>query len=471
MKRLPCTLFLALLTCIPLSAQQDEDAELFRVMDAWLDAQQAYEALPGLSVAIVRDQEVVYSRAFGLSNPAEEKVATTETIYSICSISKLFTAVAIMKLYDEGKLRLDDEVGDLLPFYDLAQQFEDSGPVTIRSLMTHSSGLPREAVNPYWTGPGFPFPTQSEVHAGLEEQETLYPASTYFQYSNLGLTLLGEIVEQVSGVPYDEYIHAHILEPLKMADTRTTMPEDLHGQSLSVGHSSITRNGSRQPVPLFQAKGVRAAAGFSSTVMDLAEFAKWQFRLLENGGKEILKVATLKNMHRVHWTNPDWSTTWGLGFSVYESDGATIVGHGGSCPGYRSTISLNPREKTAVIVMINASGTDPGKYAKGLAGLMRAYGNADSTAGPDLEEYRMTCSPQPWWSEEYVFPWKGKLGMLGLPSNNPSRFSLYKHIEGDLFKRLRKDDELGEAVRFHRDAQGKIQYYEQHGNLTHRINK
>ncbi len=468
-------LFLLLLAC-PLSAQEGGDLpanydELYHVMDIWLEAQKDYDDLPGISVAIVKDQEVVYAKGFGEANRESGVNSESSTIYSICSISKLFTATAIMKLYDEGKLRLDDRIEDLLPYYDLSQQFAESGPITIRALLTHSSGLPREAANPYWTGPDFPFPTQEEVRAGLKEQETLYPASTYFQYSNLGLTLLGEIIEEVSGQQYSTYIQENILDPLQMNGTETTLPESLYGSKLAVGYSARKRSAEREKVKLFQARGVAAAAGFSSNVIDMAEFAKWQFRLLENGGQEILKASTLRNMQRVHWVNPDWNTTWGLGFSVYESDGDTRVGHGGSCPGYRSALTMSPKDKVAIIVMINAGGTNPSKYVNGLANLMDKYGEPEGLDSTDLEDYRGFYSAQPWWSEQYVFPWKGKLGAIGLPSSGPADFSLFKEMETDLFKRIRKNDELGEEVRFERDANGKVAKYWQHGNLTHKVDR
>ncbi len=185
----------------------------------------------------------------------------TNTICSICSISKLFTATAIMKLYDEGKLRLDDKVSDLLPWYNLDQKYSDSGPITVRTLLTHSSGLPREANFPYWTGPDFPFPTQEEIKKELGNQETLYPASTYFQYSNLGLTLLGEIVEQVSGISFTAYVEEQIIKPLQLNETRTQLPENLYGSQLAIGYSSLNREGQRQKVKLFQANGITAAEG------------------------------------------------------------------------------------------------------------------------------------------------------------------------------------------------------------------
>jgi len=466
-------LFLTLCTTL-LTAQESADlpadySELYHVMDIWLEAQKDYDDLPGISVAIVRDQEIVYARGFGQVNRESQANSETSTIYSICSISKLFTATAIMKLYDEGKLRLDDRVEDLLPFYDLSQQYAESGPITVRSLLTHSSGLPREAANPYWTGPDFPFPTQEEVRAGLKDQETLYPAATYFQYSNLGLTLLGEIVEEVSGQKYSAYIHEHILAPLQMNTTQTSLPEDLYGSKLAVGYSARKRNAEREKVKLFQAEGVAPAAGFSSNVTDLAEFAKWQFRLLEDGGQEILKASTLRNMHRVHWVNPDWNTTWGLGFSVYESDGGTRLGHGGSCPGYRSNITMSPKDKVAIVVMINAGGTNPSKYVNGLAKLMDKYGEPENLDSVNLEDYQGFYSAQPWWSEQYIFPWKGKLGGLGLPSSGPADFSLFKKMGTDLFKRIRDNDELGEEVRFERDASGKVLRYWQHGNERRKL--
>ena len=208
----------------------------------------------------------------------KEVPSATNTIYSICSISKLFTSVAIMQLRDAGKLRLEDPAADHLSWFNIKQQYPDTGPLTIRSLLTHSSGLPREADFSYWTGPDYPFPTSEQVKARLSKQKTLYPPSTYYQYSNLGLSLLGEIVAEVSGIPYEQYIEENILKPLRMADTRTELPESLWKGQLATGYSALMRVGSRAMLPLFQAKGIGPAAGFSSTVEDLARFASWQFR-------------------------------------------------------------------------------------------------------------------------------------------------------------------------------------------------
>ncbi len=449
--------------------------EAYEIIQVWLDAQKDFDQLPGLTAIIIGDQDVLWSGAVGLANPEKNLKAEISTLCSICSISKLFTAVAVMKLYDDGELSLDEDVNDLLPHYDLQQKYPDSGPITIRSVLTHSSGLPREANYPYWTGPDFAFPTQEEVNVGLKDQETLYKASTYFQYSNLGLTLLGEIVEQVSGMPYETYIQEHILDPLRLTNTRSDMPEELYGSDLAIGYSAITREGDREKVNFFQANGIKAAAGFSSNVEDLGKFASWQLRLRDTSATEVLKPSTIRQMHNVHWTNPDWSTTWGLGFRVYQGPGgSTWVGHGGSCPGYRSTLEIDLKKKRAYAVMINASGTNPMKYVRGIHSILEKVKTMDEvdTSEKDLKDYVGYYSTQPWWSEQYVTTWAGNLVSIDLPTDEPAEsMTFFKHLEGDIFQRIRKNGEPGETLTFIRGTTGEITHCESHGNYWQKIDR
>lgn len=455
-------------------SQSDEIHEdVARIIDVWLDAQRDYDKLPAISVAVVKDQDILWKNAYGESNMEAGVAAETTTICSICSISKLFTSVAIMKLVEEGKLRLDDKIEDLLPWFDLKQQFDDSWPVTVRSVMTHSSGLPREANFPYWTGPDFPFPAKKDIDSNLKNQETLYPSSTYFQYSNLGLTLLGEIVEEVSGMPYDEYIQKNILEPLRLDDTRTELPEDLYGKQLAIGYSPQYRDGSRKKVQFFQANGIKPAAGFSSNVEDLARFASWQFRLLDSTQTEILQSSTLKYMQNVHWTDPDFETTWGLGFAVYKGpDGSKWVGHGGSCPGYRTVLQLNPKSKIAYVVMINAGGENPAKYANGIRSILaQKKPEKDSLkTAPNLSDYTGYYDLKPWYNEMYIGVWGDKLVTLDLPTGNPGEGMDYlQHVEGDTFRRIRDNQELGETVVFERDENGKVYRLMHHNNYSKKM--
>ncbi len=343
MKKLFISLMLFVFALPIFSQQKKSDfLDAIAAIDQWLSGQHDFDRLPGISVAIVKDQNIVWSKAYGFADEEKKIPMQPTTVCSICSISKLFTSVAIMQLVEQGKLRLDDSINTVLPSFNLKQQFPESGQITIRSLLTHSSGLPRESDFPYWSAPDFNFPSEKEVKEKLGSQQTLYPASTYFQYSNLGMTLLGELVEHISGMPYEQYVEENILKPLRLADTHPYLPAK---EKMATGYSAIHRDGHRDKIPYFQAKGIAPAAGFSSTAEDLARFASWQFRLLANGGKEILKASTLRDMQRVQFLDPDWKTAYGLGFVVREVGGNTMVGHGGSCPGFLSSLIMEPRKK------------------------------------------------------------------------------------------------------------------------------
>ncbi len=473
MKKLLIAVILVFSLFFAFAQESKQDySDAFKIIEVWLEAQKDFDKLPGISAIIVDDQDVIWSGAYGYSSPENKVKAKPSTLYSICSISKLFTSVAIMKLYDEGKLRLDDEIGDLLPWYDLKQAYPESGPITVRSIMTHSAGLPREAKYSYWTAPEFDFPCREEVKEKLSEQETLYPASTYFQYSNLGLSLLGEVVEEVSGVPFDEYIEKNILKPLKMKDTRTVLPEKKYGKELAVGYGMVNRKGEREKVGIFQAEGIKPAAGFSSNVKDLAKFASWQFRLRDSKKIEILRSSTLKNMHNVHWIDPDFDLTWGLGFHVFQHDGTKWAGHNGSCPGYKSTLELDLENKMAYSVMVNANGISPYSYAMGINDIInKAKGeSSDLNLSLDLADYVGHFSEQPWYAETYMGSWYGKLVCFDLPSDDPvSNMTFFEHIEGDTFRRIRDNGELGEYITFERDDKGKVYRYKWFQNYSKKI--
>ena len=468
MKAIRLLVLLALLPTFLIAQDNEKNyAEAYQLIDTWLSTQQQFDQLPGLSLAVVEDQKVLWSGAYGFAN--EDVKTETATLCSICSISKLFTAVAVMQLYDQGKVRLDDTVDKFLPNYNVAQQFPDSGPITLRSLLSHSSGLPRESAYPYWTG-DFYFPTRQEIEGRFQNQQTLYPASTYYQYSNLALTLLGEIVEEVSGMSYGDYVKQNILDPLKLNNTFPEMPKEKFGQQLAVGQTALQSDGNRLKLPLYQSQGVAPAMGFASNVLDLAAFAQWQFRLRDSTITEILKPSTLRLMQQVHFTDPNWKVTRGLGFGVWKGpNGTTWVGHGGSCPGYRSTLQLDLKNKMAYTAMINASGTNPGKYTRGVYQILSKVEKTKEET-KDLSEYIGTYSNNPWWYATYLGSWNGRLVSLSLPVDQPGEnMTFFKHIEGDVFRRVRDDKELGEELEFIRDVNGKVVKYKVHDNFYPRM--
>jgi CubicO group peptidase (beta-lactamase class C family) len=437
-------------------------ASALELARTWLEAQRAYARIPGVSAEFVHDQEVLWSGGFGLADTATGRPATAGTIYSICSISKLFTSVAVMQLRDAGRLRLDDPVGQYLPWFHL-KKAEGEGDITLEGLLTHASGLPQEPGIPYWSAPDFPFPTHEEFVAAVGNQPALYPPETVYQYSNFGLTLAGEVVAAVSGQTYKAFVDGHILEPLGLADTTPGMPESERGKRLATGYSALDREGRRTPVPFFQAKGVTPAAGFASTARDLGRFASWQFRLLDRGGFEVLKATTLREMYRIHWIEPDFDTARGLGFNVWRSDSKVFVGHGGECPGFRTQILIMPEERIATVFMANVLGIDSQEWAQRLYDIVApAIREAVREPGkgkapdPGLRRYAGTYDGQPWEGEVAVLPWEDGLAVLELPTMEPVKNLIrLRKVGENTFRRIRKDGKLGEELVFEMGSDGR----------------
>ena len=229
-------------------------------------------------------------------------------------------------------------------------------------------------------------------------------------------------------------------------------------------------------MPFFQAKGIAPAAGYSSTVLDLARLASWQFRLLEGGKEDILRANTLREMQRYQWM--DSSSKWGLGFTVWNSSGIDYVGHGGICAGYRSQLTLQPKEKIAAIFLANSSGVNSWVYAQRACEIV-ASAVAEALASPEgaerpdpaLKKYEGTYSSYPWGGEVAVLIWKGGLAMVDFPTNNPlGGLEILKHIEGNRFRAVGSDGEpAAEETIFEVDAGGKVTRMWNEGNFKPKI--
>jgi hypothetical protein len=305
----------------------------------------------------------------------------------------------------------------------------------------------------------------------------LYPSERYFQYSNLGLTLAGELISELSGQEYSDYVTTNILSPLQLNDTTPEMPKNQEGKRLATGYGALTREGTRPKMPLFQANGIAPAAGYASTVEDLAKFASWQFRLLENGGEEVLEASTLREMQRVQWIDPDWkeNTSRGIGFWVRRQDEKTFVGHGGSCPGYRTELRLDPENQVAAIFMTNAMSIDPTIYTRKAhqivgSAIIQAL-ESPGTGKPNkssLTRYTGLYSGD--WGEIAIVHWEGQLAALELPTEDPlGALEILQEEEGNVFRRIRRDDTPGEKIRFDLDPNGRVVRMWRHSNYDLKV--
>ena len=238
-----------------------------------------------------------------------------------------------------------------LPWFTYKNRFPEGPAVTIRQLLTHTSGLPGESAMPYWTD--YKFPTHDEMVALLHSQENLFEPETKYRYSNLGMAILGEVVAAASGQSYESYIVQNILQPLKLTST-SVVPQTDQLPRFAISYGRRLADGTRKIHPLMDAKAITPAANMSSTVEDLGRFASLHMLEGRNVPGQILKGSTLREMHRVQWLLPGWRSGRGLGFSVRKLDDRVVYGHGGFVGGNRSQISISPKEKVAVIVAGNA---------------------------------------------------------------------------------------------------------------------
>jgi len=240
------------------------------LLAASLEAQLAYGGAPGispgLSIAIVHDQTVVWTRGFGFADSETARPATPDTLYRIGSITKLFTATAIMQLRDAGKVRLDDPVATYLPWFEIPGV--DGKAITVRHLMTHTSGLPREAAFPYWMDDRFP--TWDEIKSKLQLQTQILRSETQWKYSNLAVALAGEVVAAVSGEPWADYVRAHVLAPLGMTVTLTGAPAP-DDPAFAAGYARQLPGSPRTRAPWTDLKAIGAAGGMTTSVGRIRE--------------------------------------------------------------------------------------------------------------------------------------------------------------------------------------------------------
>jgi CubicO group peptidase (beta-lactamase class C family) len=392
------------------------------LLAAWIESQMAYSGLPGLSIGVVHDQDLVWSAGFGRAGLAPSRPAKPDTLYRIASITKLFTSTAIMQLRDAGKLRLDDPLVEHLPWFRLGRAHDEAPAITIRHLLTHTAGLPREAGFPYWTDGDFPTPAQ--VRERLAAQPAALPTETEWKYSNLGLTLAGEVVAAVSSRPYAEYVTDHVLQPLGMRCTWVTTPPADH-PDLATGFTRRLPAGDRIAAPHTDGRGITPAANMTTCVRDLARFAMLQFRDGPVGGAQILRGSTLREMQRVHWLEPDWEAGWGLGFRIVRTRGKTYVGHGGALRGYRTIVHLCPADRLGVIVLTNADDGNPLQFAEKafqwVAPAILKVVAPSAPAGPPAGWERYAGRYRSPWADAQVLVVDGRLAMVdpSLPDPMP----------------------------------------------------
>jgi len=317
-------------------------------VDDFVLAQMAKQHTPAVSIVVLKNGKLVKAKGYGIANLELDARATPETVYQIGSVSKQFIATAIVLLSRDGKLGLDDSIRRYIDDAPDAWQ-----PITLRHLLTHTSGLIRETQD-------LQFKAQADIDAVRAAYATplLFKPGEKLSYSNLGYFALAEIISRVSGKPWPQFIQERIFAPLQMNATRTTTIEDM------VAHRA---NGYQwadgKYLNALNPPGVRPSGAFLSTVLDLA---KWEAALCSN-------TVLTSQEQELMWTpvklNDGTPQSYGFGWEISKVGEHRLIHHAGTMLGYRAEISRFVDDGVTVVALTNAFGALPEKIAGGVAAL------------------------------------------------------------------------------------------------------
>jgi CubicO group peptidase (beta-lactamase class C family) len=337
------------------------EAELRASIDGILNRHPAV----GLAAGIVRDGSLEFFHGHGFADIASSSPIGEDTVFRIGSVTKPFTAIAVMQLHEDGLVDLDAPANDYLRAYQLVPARAGLRPPTLRHLLTHSAGIPEARhvfdlfhpeAGPFEGRPlhlsvkfGEPLPSLAEYYRG--GLRVVAEPGTAFAYSNHGYATLGQIVEDVSGTTLECYFRERIFEPLGMEDTDLVRSERITSR-LATGYTLSRRGAEAVPDRDWIGAG---AGGIYSTTRDIARFAAALRAGVANKGGSVLEPATLATMFDPHFQPDPRVPGWGLGFARGQAGEHRVIGHDGILPGFNSTLLVAPDDGLAVVAFTNGS--------------------------------------------------------------------------------------------------------------------
>ena len=347
-------------------------------IDAAAVRELAARNVPSASVAVVQNGEIVYVHAYGNARLEPALAARPEMRYSIGSISKQFTATAILMLAEQGKLSLDDPVSRFLP--DLTRAKE----VTIRQLLSHTSGYqdywPQDYVPPFM----LKTVTANDILNQWARKPLDFDPGTKWQYSNTNYVIAGVIIEKASGMPVFQFLQSKLFAPLKMKSVLNIDQERL-GDTDATGYTRYALGPAR--VAPKEGKGWLFAAG--ELAMTAEDLAKWDIALMN---QSLLKPESYRQMEQQACFKNGLCSTYGLGIGIKDVAGHRVWSHGGEVSGFTAHNAVFPDDSAAVIVFINQdSGGASTAIAQGIAPLLFAVQKPSGTVERD-RKFLKACS-------------------------------------------------------------------------------
>ncbi len=351
---LTCSLVLAVISAPPAAAQADR----LETLDAYIESAMADWGLPGFAIAVVKDDEVIYARGFGVTELGGSTPVDEHTLFAIASTTKAFTAAALGMLVDQGEMKWDDPVRHHMATFELADPYV-TRHVTVRDLLTHRTGLAR--ADNVWIASPF---DRNEIIRRLRHlpQEDAFRSG--YSYNNLMYLTAGELVEAVSDTTWDDFLHARIFDPLEMTrtTTRSAIVETLDNVTMS--HTRV--DGRLTPLYRRNYDALGGAGAIFSSAHDMAKWIRLHLGKGEVEGRRLIRSSTVEEMHEPQVTIsigasdstlfPDRQfAAYGLGWRLHDYRGKKVVQHTGWVNYTRTQVGMIPEEGIGMVAFSNAT--------------------------------------------------------------------------------------------------------------------
>ena len=338
--------------------------------------------VPGMAVAIVKDDSVVLARGYGLKNIKNKKdKVDANTLFPIASNTKAFTVAAIARLIDQGKLQWETKVVDILPYFTLYDPYV-TNHFTISDLLSHRSGLATFSGDLLWYGTDY---SREAVVRKLAYLEPKYEFRTHFGYSNIMYIAAGEIIEKLSGKPWEQYIRDEFLKPLGMNATLTSINQIDKKTNIVSPHNKV--NEKVFPIEFLNWDNISGAGALISNVNDMSRWIKLQLHQGSLDGKEYFSKEQNRIMKSPHisfmisegserlWPSTHFKS-YGMGWVLSDYHGRKIIGHSGGYDGIISYTCLVPEENLGFVILTNSNSS---LYSALMYRILDAYLAEDTT--------------------------------------------------------------------------------------------
>ncbi|MCA9738080.1 MAG: beta-lactamase family protein [Gemmatimonadetes bacterium] len=337
---------------VPAADSRPDSVRIATWLDAWLEARMDADDITGATVAVVRDGALLFAKGYGWADAeAHTPVVADRTLFRIGSISKLFVWTSVMQLVEQGRIELDADVNTYLDTVEVPAAFDR--PITLADLMTHSAGFEDHVVGLFASDTAALRPSADILTEQMPQR--VRPPGDVTSYSNHGTALAMQVVEDVSGMPWMQYIERNILQPLRMSHTtfRQPLPAAL-ADDMSEGYAS--GGGEAEDFELVPLGAVGAA---SATATDMARFMIAHLQLGAYDGARILEEETAREMQRELFRNAPGVNPFLHGFADLSTHGLHMLGHGGDTFWFHSQLSLLPEHDLGIFVSYNTAGSGP----------------------------------------------------------------------------------------------------------------